>query len=148
MMWVLSRASSQNGQQKVPPWAGWLGIPYRRQQRRKEDPQQSIVDYMAPVFFPITESTTVQHLLVLSQEASREVGQEYTIVTFDLAVAKKAYSLVWQQPLFDDTIMRMGGFHLVCSYMAALGKKMRCSGFEEIVIESGEFVLVAHLKRC
>ena len=60
------------------------------------------------------------------------------MVTFDLAVAKKAYSLVWQSPgEFSDVIVHMGSFHLTCAFMAALGKKMRCSGLEEVLIESG-----------
>ena len=56
--------------------------------------QQSAVDYVAPVFAPVSENATVQHILKLSQQASREVHQQYTVVTFGLAVAKKAYSLV------------------------------------------------------
>ena len=60
------------------------------------------------------------------------------MVTFDLAVAKKPYSLVWQSPEeFSDVIVRMGSFHLTCASMGALGKKMRCSGLEEVLIESG-----------
>ena len=31
----------------------------------------------------------------------------------------------------------MSSFHLTCAVMGALGKKMRCSGFEEVLIESG-----------
>lgn len=42
----------------------------------------------------LAENATVQHILKLSQQASREVHQQYTVVTFGLAVAKKAYSLV------------------------------------------------------
>ena len=100
--------------------------------------QQSAIDYMAPVFAPVTENATVQHILKLSQQASREVHQQYTVVTFDLAVAKKAYSLVWQSPEeFSDVIVRMSSFHLTCAFMGALGKKMRCSGLEEVLIESG-----------
>ena len=45
---------------------------------------------MAPLFAPITDNAIVQHILKLSKEASKEVGQQYTIVTFDLAAAKKA----------------------------------------------------------
>ena len=79
---------------------------------------------MAPVFAPVTENATVQHILRLSQQASREVHQQYTVVTFDLAVAKKAYSLVWQSPEeFSDVIARMGSFHLTCAVMGALGRK-------------------------
>lgn len=31
----------------------------------------------------------------------------------------------------------MGSFHLTCTFMGTLGKKMRCSGLEEVLIESG-----------
>ena len=31
----------------------------------------------------------------------------------------------------------MSSFHLTCAFMGALGKKMRCSGLEEVLIESG-----------
>ena len=34
-------------------------------------------------------------------------------------------------------IVKMGGFHLTCTHMGALGNMMRCSGLEEILIESG-----------
>lgn len=47
----------------------------------------------APVFFPITENATVQHILRVSQEASTEGGQQYTFVVFELAVAKTRKSL-------------------------------------------------------
>ena len=68
--------------------------------------QQSAIDYMAPVFAPVPKNATVQHILKLSQQASREVHQQYTVVTFDLAVAKKSYSLVWQSPEeFSDVIV-------------------------------------------
>ena len=84
---------------------------------------------MASVFAPVTENATVQHILKLSQQASREVHPQYTVVTFDLAVAKKEDSLVWQSPEeFSDVIVRMGSFHLTCAFMGALGKKMKCSG--------------------
>ena len=100
--------------------------------------QQSAINYMAPVFASVTENVTVQHIVKLSQQASREVHQQYTVVTFDLAVAKKAYSLVWQSPEeFSDVIVRMGSFHLTCAFIGALGKKMRCTGLEEVLMESG-----------
>ena len=31
----------------------------------------------------------------------------------------------------------MGVFHTTCSYLSTLGKRLRCSGFEEILVESG-----------
>ena len=93
---------------------------------------------MPPINFYINENTTVQYILETSKEASLKVGQRYTIVTFDLAVAKKAYSIDWQNPQrFDNIIVRMGVFHTICSLFGALGLKMKGSGLSEILIESG-----------
>ena len=74
----------------------------------------------------------------ISQQTTREVRQQYTIVASDLAVTKKAYSMIWQYPQeFNDTIVRLGVFHTISSYLGALGKQLRGSGFSEIVIEAG-----------
>ncbi|KAK3735621.1 hypothetical protein QZH41_007397 [Actinostola sp. cb2023] len=135
VLWFICRAIMPGpDSQIVPPWAGWVS----KTGTSEKSSQQSTVDYMAPIFAPVTENSTVQHILKVSQQASREVHQQYTVVTFDLAVAKKAYALVWQNPeIFSDVIVQMGSFHLLCSYMSALGKLMRCSGLEEVLVESG-----------
>ena len=121
-LWFLCRSGVlRHAAQVVPPWAGWVSL---TETSKNSSVQQSAIDYMAPVFAPVTENATVQHILKLSQQASREVHQQYTVVTFDLAVAKKAYSLVWQSPEeFSDVIVRMGSFHLTCAVMGALGRK-------------------------
>ena len=115
-LWTCTRALIPEGVQKVPSWAGWVSL---TEDHLSEDHQQSTVEYMAPVFAPVTENSTVQPVLKVLQEATREVGQPYTIVTFntivtfDLAVAKKAYALLWEKPkIFRDVIVRMGSFHL------------------------------------
>ena len=83
---------------------------------------------MAPVFFSITENATIQHVLEISQKATQDVGKSYTTVTFDLGVAQKAYSIIWQNHVrFGNVIIRIGVFH----------KHMQGSGFEDVVIESG-----------
>lgn len=61
-----------------------------------------------------------------------------SIVFFDLAVEMKAYAIVWEKSKsFKDAIIRVGGFHLLFSCMGALGKIIRGSGFEDILMESG-----------
>ena len=133
--WLFCRALKAASTQTVPAWAGWVILTGGSED---EVPKLSRIDYMPPLINPITENATVQHILKVSQQASREVNQEYTIVCFDLAMAKKAYALVWQQPkVFADVIVRMGGFHVTCTFMGALGKYVRCSGYEEILIASG-----------
>ena len=132
-IWFLSRkAGACFENQTVPSWAGWIS-----QTAQNSDEVCSRVEYMAAINFSINENATVQHIIEHSQVASLQVGQQYCIVTFDLAVAKKAYSLVWQQPDFKNVIVRMGVFHTICSIFGALGKKMKGSGLSEIVIEAG-----------
>ena len=107
--------------QIVPPWTGWLS-----KTSTQSNAMCSIVEYLPPVNFSINENATVQRILEKSKKASLKVGQQYTFVTFHLAVAKKAYSIVWQNPeRFGNVIVRMGVFHTICSLFGALGSKMK-----------------------
>ena len=91
---------------------------------------------MAPLNESINENSTVQYIFEQSLAASREVGQDYAIVTIDLAVTKKAYALVWQYSIkFNNVIVRMGVFHTMCSLFGTFGKMMKGSGVADIIIE-------------
>ena len=83
-MWLLSRIKINEDCQIIPGWDGWLS------KISHCDEHSSIVDYMEPLSQPITQNSTVQKVLKLSQKASREVGQQFTFVQFDLVVAKMA----------------------------------------------------------
>ena len=98
---------------------------------------QTVVEYMPPLNVSINENYTVQHILDTSITASKELGQIYTSVTFDLAVATKAYSLCWQfTDQYYNVIVRMGVFYVIFSHFSTLGKLLREGGFSESVIES------------
>ncbi|GFS21870.1 hypothetical protein ElyMa_003349200 [Elysia marginata] len=105
-MWMLARMEINEDNQSIPGWNGWLSNVSHC------DEQPSIVDYMEPLSQPITQNSTVQEVLKISQKASRAVGQQFTLITFNLAVAKMAYSLVWQhKQLYSDVIIHLGVFH-------------------------------------
>ena len=102
--------------------------------------RESNVQYIAPVFAAITDIATGKPLLHLSQETMKLVGQQFTIVTFDLAAAKNALNIVWQrQQEFKNVVIMLGIFHLCRAYMymCTLGKSVRFSGFVDILLESG-----------
>ena len=137
-MWMLCRKESSETEQNIPSWAGWLSATSQPTDQSGKEPRCSIVDYMAPVLQPVTENATVQHILEVSKKATENVGQDFTIVTFDLGVAKKAFNIVWQNHIrFGNVIIRIGVFHTICSLFGALGKHMKGSGFEDIAIEAG-----------
>ena len=98
LLWILSRRKFRDEQQ-IPGWSGFVSLTGHKTEE-KNLPQKSVMDYLHPVLHPVTEKSTVQHILEISMAATKEVNQEYTLVTSDLAVAKKAYMLVWQMEKF------------------------------------------------
>jgi len=67
---------------------------------------------MNPIFHSVTDYATVQQCLMTSMQATRLLEQTFTIVTFDLAMAKIAYNILWQSgDRFSSVIIHIGGFH-------------------------------------
>ena len=91
-MWLFCRKNNRERLHNVQSWAGWLSSTSQIHESSDAEQKCSTFDYMPPVFFPITENVTIQHVLEISQKATQDVGQSYMIVTFDLDVAQKAYS--------------------------------------------------------
>ncbi|GFS01295.1 hypothetical protein ElyMa_004577200 [Elysia marginata] len=116
----------------IPGWKGWVSLTTACQQQTK-----SLFNYMPPINASVNELSTVKKVLQVSQEATQETGQQLTFVTFDLSVAKKAYALVWQHPeSYKNVFIHLGVFHTMMSYQGAVGKLMKGSGLEEILIEA------------
>jgi len=93
---------------------------------------------MAPILHPITDFVTMNQCLDTSMAVSSKVEQEYTMVTMDLAAAKTAYDLIWaEEDKYQKVLLNLGPFHVMCSYMGAIGKMMCGSGFNDIVVEGG-----------
>ena len=76
--------------------------------------------------------------LRFAEEATREVGQEYTITTFDLGVCMKAYPLIWKEPeMYQKHVILIGTFHLTCAHFHMIGKKMDSCGLTDVLLEAG-----------
>ena len=61
------------------------------------------------------------------------IDQQYSIITADLAVAKRLMHI----DNFNYIIIRLGVFHTTCSYIGIVGKLLQDSGFTDIVTEAG-----------
>ena len=87
-----------------------------------------------------TEFSTIYTVLKHAQRISAAMGQEDTVVTFDLAIYMKAKELQWRFPdEFSDVVIHMGGFHVALNFLSLLGKKFANSGLEDLLIESGVY---------
>jgi hypothetical protein len=117
MLWVLARLHSDRSNQPVSGWAGYVST------TGEKPTKTTTIDYYPVINCPITEYRAVQECLRYSEEASKEVGQQYVITTFDLGVCMKAYPLVWLHPeKYQQHIVMIGSFHVICAYFKMLGK--------------------------
>jgi len=129
-LWFFLRS---NFPSKCPQWKGWLCFT-----STKPTEVKSAIEYMAHINATINGNSTIQKVIQVSQKATNEVGQPVTFITFDLTLAKKAYNILWQHShLYQNDFVHLGAFHTILSYIRALGKLMKGSGFDDIVVETG-----------
>jgi len=132
LLWILAHGLFSEG--SVPDWSGWLS----QTADEDADGKLSQIGYLKPILNPITQLSTVQQCLQTSIEISQKLGQQYSFVTFDLAAAKLAYNVMWNNPeCYKKVFIHLGAFHIICCYLGAVGKLMTGSGLEEIILESG-----------
>ena len=100
-------------------------------------PSTTEVEYFPMINGTSTDYNTVYTVTKQVQQMMSSLGQEYSVVTFDLAIYIKAKEILWRHPEeFDDTVIRMGGFHIALHYLAVIGKMFRDSELLDLTIES------------
>ena len=80
----------------------------------------------------------MEELLKQSEEATREVGQEYVLNTFDMGGCMKALPYVWRFPgRYQKHIITPGPFHTGIDYIGMItAHKFNCSWYSKILIEA------------
>ena len=127
VLWTVLRSYSSC----VPAWGGFISS------TGMAPKQLTTIGYYPVIYKPITDYSTVAECLSQSEEATKEVGQDYVITTFDLGVCMKAYPLIFNNPLrYKNHIILIGTFHLMGAYFRMIGKKMESSGLEDIMREA------------
>ena len=87
VLWVMLRFLSRK-EQEVPNWGVFVSV------TGQAPALLTTIDYYPPINHPIIDFKTVQDCLQYSEEATKEVGQQYVIISFDLGVCMKVYPLV------------------------------------------------------
>ena len=120
--------------QVIPSWAGFNAILYPKM------PKVSNIGYCPMVDGSSNEYSTIYTVLKHAQKISTVMGQADTVITFDLAIYRKAKEIQWRFPNeFSNVVVRMGGFHIALNFLSLLGKKYADSGLEDLLIESGVY---------
>ena len=139
--WILCRqpledslfALSAQHPQVIPAWtAFYIKIIKGRGLR------ESCVGYCPVIEASPTELPTVYTILQRSLQMADQLGQRDLIIVFDQTIYAKALEIAWQNPQqFQRVVLRMGTFHTVCAFLAAIGKRSSGAGLEDVLIESG-----------
>ena len=99
------------------------------------------------VYLPLIDKApadpaTITSALLKAQAVTGATGQEYVIFTADQQLYKVAVHVMWEnQALFSNVYLRLGGMHLLMSYVGSIGSLMAGSGMTEILSEAFAGVL-------
>ena len=130
----LQQASEPGDNQPVPGWSGFNAILF------PEMAYESNIGYCPMMDRNSNEYSTIYTVLKHAQKLTSALGQQDTVVTFDLLIYMKAKQIQWRYPEeFANVIIRMGGFHIALNYLGLIGKKYLDSGLDDLLIESGVY---------
>lgn len=133
--WFLTRlfVNNENPQlPKIPAWRGFNAIAHTDDTLIKSE-----VGYCQLIDASPTELSTVYTLLKKSVLMSKQLGLSDTVVVVDQAIYAKALEVVWKQKEeFKSVVLRMGSFHIACTFLAVLGKRFGDGGLQDLIIES------------
>ena len=99
------------------------------------------------VYLPLIDKApadpaTITSALSKAQAVTGATGQEYVIFTAVQQLYKVAVHVMWEnQALFSNVYLRLGGMHLLMSYVGSIGSLMAGSGMTEILSEAFAGVL-------
>ena len=120
--------------QALPSWSGFNAILFY------DMPQESNIGYCPMIYGNSTEFSTIYTVLKHAQMISTTLGQEDTVITFDLLIYIKAKQIQFRFPgNFSDVVIRLGGFHIALNFLSLVGEKYLNSGLDDLFIESGVY---------
>ncbi len=129
----LSEVSEDDVSQVVPSWSA-----FNTMLQKENAPRESSVGYCQIIDGSPTELGTVYTVLEKSLQMANQLHQQDAIVVFDQAIYAKALEIIWKnQERFQRIVLRLGAFHTICAFSAAIGKRFGDAGLSDILVESG-----------
>lgn len=104
--------------QRVPSRAGFNAILY------PEIPRVSNIGHCPMIAGSTNDFSTILTVLKHAQKISATMSQADTVITFDLAIYRKAEEIQWRFPdEYFSVVARMSGFRIALNFLSLLGKK-------------------------
>jgi hypothetical protein len=81
-----------------------------------------------------SDPTTMMTAMLEAKRLTEENGQIYTVFTADQQLYRVMVNVVWVYPeIFSNFVPRLGGMHMLMSFVGCIGVLMANSGLEEIM---------------
>ena len=90
--------------------------------------------YMPLIDMSPADPSTMMTALVEANRLTSEAGQEFTIFTCDQQLYRVSFQVIWVYPeQFSNVVLRLGGMHMLMSFVSAVGSQMGESGLAEVM---------------
>ena len=90
--------------------------------------------YMPLIDMPPVDHSTMMTALIEANRLTSEAGQEFTIFTCDQQLYRVSLQVIWAYPeQFSYVVLRLGGMHMLMSFVGAVGSLMEESGLVEVM---------------
>lgn len=128
ILWIFGKS------REIPNLGGWNGF----MEKMYEDNEYSRSTIIARPFInaPPSDYNTIYTTLLYVAEQSKKLKQETCFITFDQPLFLKAHEIVCSSsdPRLKSVVVRLGGFHLLMSFLGAIGFIMSGSGLKELLM--------------
>ena len=89
--------------------------------------------YIPLIDMPPVDHSTMMTALIEANRLTSEAGQEFTIFTCDQQLYRVSLQVIWAYPeQFSNVVLRLGGMHMLMSFVGAVGSLMKESGLVEV----------------
>ena len=137
--------------ENTPMWVGF------NSRFVKDGHMKQTIRYMPQIRVSPTSTAVVKETMRVANQEATECNQSFISVTYDLAIATKAFAIQSQEKQeFDNLFILLGSFHIELSYFKAIGKFIEESGGPFVLTETGilasgslrGFITGKHYTRC
>ena len=120
--------------QKVPFWTGFNAMLSQRKDT------VTVASYAPVVESEPADMTTVYTTMRKSKDSAVMLGQSHAIQTMDQQLYAIAQQGKWSLPQeLNENILRLGGFHTVCTFIACTGKLWGDGGLKDLLVDSNVY---------
>ena len=103
------------------------------EQGRSPEPRTKAV-YLPLIDMPPAHPDTIMTAMSKAQKLTQEIGQTFTLFTADQQLYRIVLEVQWTHPdLFPNLIPRLGGMHMLMSFVGAIGSLMTETGLAQIL---------------